>query len=68
MIESGNVFDDVPARLAAEQITTLLAAPNVSIERIVSCGDASPPGFWCDQDKSEWVIVLAGSAAILFDG
>ena len=37
------------------------------IERIVSTGQASPPGFWYDQDRPEWVIVLAGSAAVLFE-
>jgi cupin 2 domain-containing protein len=68
MIEGGNLFDDIPASLPAEQVTTLLAAPTVRIERIVSRGHISPPDFWYDQDKPEWVIVLAGSAAIQFEG
>jgi len=68
MIEGGNLFDDVPASLPAEQSTTLLAAPNARIERIVSRGHTSPPDFWYDQNKPEWVIVLAGSAAIRFEG
>jgi len=68
MIESGNLFADVPERLLAEQITPLLTAPNVRIERIVSLGHASAPDFWYDQPQAEWVIVLAGSAAIAFDG
>ena len=68
MIEGGNLFGDIPANLAAEQITTLFSATNVRIERIVSQGHTSPPDFWYDQDKPEWVIVLAGSAAIQFEG
>ena len=68
MIESGNVFAGIPDNLPAEQLTALLTAPNVRIERIVSRGHASPPGFWYDQPQAEWVIVLAGSAAIAFDG
>jgi cupin 2 domain-containing protein len=68
MIESGNVFAGIPETLAAEQLTALLTTPNVRIERIVSRGQASPPGFWYDQPQAEWVIVLAGSAAIAFDG
>ena len=64
MIESGNLFAGIPEMLAAEQLT----APNVRIERIVSRGHASPPDFWYDQPQAEWVIVLAGSAAIAFDG
>ena len=38
------------------------------IERIVSHGEASPPGFWYDQAGAEWVVVLVGSAGLLFDG
>ncbi|MSP47542.1 MAG: cupin domain-containing protein [Xanthobacteraceae bacterium] len=68
MIKSGNLFAGMPGTLAAEQITALLTAPNVRIERIVSHGQASPPGFWYDQPQAEWVIVLAGSAAIAFEG
>ena len=68
MIESGNLFAGIPDTLADEQFTMLLTTPNVRIERIVSRGHASPPGFWYDQPQAEWVIVLAGSAAIAFDG
>ena len=68
MIESGNLFAGIPGTLAAEQLTALLTTPNVRIERIVSRGHASPPDVWYDQPQAEWVIVLAGSAAIAFDG
>lgn len=64
----GNLFLEVPNDAADEQVTVLLATPNVRIERIVSSGQASPPGFWYDQDWSEWVIVLAGSAGLLIEG
>jgi cupin 2 domain-containing protein len=64
----GNLFADVPQRLAGEEITTLLASGAVRIERIVSCGQASPPGFWYDQPQAEWVVVLAGRAELAFDG
>ena len=67
-IPTGNVFADIPAALSAELFTPLLDAPNVRIERIVSLGHASPPGFWYDQPQAEWVIVLLGAAAILFEG
>jgi cupin 2 domain-containing protein len=68
MAETGDLFAAVPERAAEEQIATLLAAPHIRIERIVSTGQASPPGFWYDQDWSEWVIVLSGSAGLLLDG
>jgi cupin 2 domain-containing protein len=68
MAASGNLFADIPARLDREQITTLISAPDLRIERIVSRGQSSPPGFWYDQAQSEWIIVLAGSAMVTFDG
>ena len=52
----------------SELITMLLEADGLRIERIVSQGQASPAGFWYDQDENEWVMVLSGSAAIEFEG
>ncbi|UEM23416.1 cupin domain-containing protein [Skermanella mucosa] len=49
-------------------ITRLLAMPSVRVERIVSHGQVSPPGFWYDQDEGEWVLVLAGSAVLEVEG
>jgi cupin 2 domain-containing protein len=66
MTESDNLFADIPARPAHEEITTLLSSPTLRIERIVSRGQASAPGFWYDQPQAEWVIVLAGSARLRF--
>ena len=66
--DGGNLFAALPDRLDAEQIITLLANDNLRIERIVSTGQASPPGFWYDQPWAEWVLVLAGSAGLLFEG
>jgi len=68
MSSAGNLFADLPPETAAEQITDLAHAEGLRIERIVSHGQASPPGFWYDQDWAEWVIVLRGSAALLFEG
>ena len=67
-IDNGNLFAGIPNSLPHEQIDALLSTPHVRIERIVSQGHSSPPGFWYDQDKPEWVIVVAGSAAVLFEG
>ena len=63
-----NLFSALGHDSSAEKITALLAAPNVRIDRIVSNGQASPPGFWWDQDWAEWVILLTGSAGLLFEG
>ena len=67
-IDSGNLFAAIPDNLLHEQIDPLLSAPHARIERIVSRGHSSPPSFWYDQDKPEWVIVIAGSAAVRFEG
>jgi len=63
-----NLFANVPHELPEEEITELLSAPNVRIERIVSLGHASPPDEWYDQDRAEWVLLLAGSAGMVFEG
>jgi cupin 2 domain-containing protein len=65
---AGNLFAAVPARLTEEEITILAESPGARIERIVSTGHASPPGFWYDQDRTEWVMILAGSAGLLIEG
>jgi cupin 2 domain-containing protein len=67
-VNHGNLLDDVPAALAGEDLRTLLTTPDLWIERIVSTGQASPPGFWYDQDWAEWVLLLAGQAGLLIEG
>jgi cupin 2 domain-containing protein len=68
MVEAGNLFAKVPRALGAEEVSVLAQEGSTRIERIVSTGQASPPGFWYDQDWTEWVVLLAGSAGVLFEG
>jgi cupin 2 domain-containing protein len=58
---------DLPPASDAEQFVELLSRPGLRIERIVSAGQASPPGFWYDQPEGEWVLVLEGEARLAFD-
>ncbi len=67
MHETGNLFGNIPADVPEEFYTTVFRASGIRIERIVSHGQASPAGFWYDQDDNEWVIVLEGSAAVQFE-
>jgi len=67
-VSRGNLLADIPASLAREELLALLTTPDLRIERIVSTGQASPPGFWYDQDWAEWVLVLAGHAGLLIEG
>ena len=57
-----------PATPAAERFDLLLARSDATIERIVSFGHASEAGFWYDDPRDEWVVLLAGAAALQFDG
>ena len=50
-----------------ERVDTLLTGPHVRIERIVSTGQASPDGFWYDQEELEWVVLLTGAAGLRFE-
>ncbi|MFO0851217.1 MAG: cupin domain-containing protein [Gemmataceae bacterium] len=64
---SSNLFAELPTGLPAELVQSLADAPGIRIERIVSHGHASPPGFWYDQDEAEWVVVLTGAARLRFE-
>jgi cupin 2 domain-containing protein len=67
MTQGGNLLRDLPNAGAGEVIEQIVAAPGVRIERIVSFGQASPPGFWYDQPQAEWVLLLAGAARLRFE-
>jgi cupin 2 domain-containing protein len=62
--ESDNIFKSLPSAAAEECFTRIGGSGAVRIERIVSRGQASPPGFWYDQDTDEWVMVLRGRAGL----
>jgi cupin 2 domain-containing protein len=61
-----NLFSPLPEARAAETVELLLARPGLRLERIVSFGQASPPGFWYDQPEGEWVLLLKGAALLRF--
>jgi cupin 2 domain-containing protein len=61
-----NLLAPLPDARAAEAVSLLLRRPGLRIERIVSQGQASPPGFWYDQQEGEWIVLLAGAALLRF--
>ncbi|BBK33663.1 cupin 2 domain-containing protein [Stella humosa] len=63
-----NLLDPGVTSPAAEVTEPLLAAAGVRLERILSLGQASPPGFWYEQAEDEWVAVLAGRARLTIAG
>ena len=64
---TANLFADLPADLSAELTHQLATSHSVRVERIVSRGHTSPPGFWYDQDETEWVLVVRGAARLRFE-
>jgi cupin 2 domain-containing protein len=66
-ISSGNLFDLSAPAAPDEQVDALVEEAGVSIERIVSRGQASPPGFWYDSPRAEWVVLLSGAATLEFE-
>ena len=64
---TANLFAALPTVLADELFEPLVATRSFTLERIVSPGQASA-GDWYDQDRDEWVILLSGSAGLLFQG
>lgn len=64
---TNNLLDPLPPAARDEVLETLLTRGAVRIERIVSTGQASPPGFWYDQDETEFVVLLAGAARLRFE-
>jgi cupin 2 domain-containing protein len=66
MAAIANIFSSIPSRLPQELAEVLKTTASLRIERIVSHGHASPPGFWYDQDQHEWVLVVRGAARLRF--
>lgn len=67
MIEIQNLLRDASPDTAGESIELLLQHPCFKLERIVSRGKASPPGFWYDQEWNEWVCLVQGEARLLME-
>lgn len=62
-----NIFENIPDKLETEIFEDLLKTNNFKIERIVSEAHSSPDGFWYDQDKNEFVLLISGSAELEFE-
>ena len=61
-----NFFQNLSSVPAEEVFEPIIADDSIKIERIISNGQATPQGQWLAQDKDEWVILLKGSAGIMF--
>lgn len=68
LMKPNNIFADIPDRIPDEIFEDLAGSKNLKIERIISKGHSSPKKNWYDQDRNEWIILLKGSAGLLFKG
>ena len=63
-----NIFSGIQKHASDEILENIIQTDQFKIERIISRGHATADGEWYDQDKNEWVMVLKGSAGLLFEG
>ncbi|WP_296660845.1 cupin domain-containing protein [Paraburkholderia sp.] len=64
---SGNLFVGIEHEATDERFDRLVTRRGLVIERIISTGQANPDGFWYDDPREEWVVVLTGAAALQFE-
>ena len=67
-MEIKNLFTRSGPASGHEIFETLLKTDCLRLERILSTGQSTPHGQWYDQDADEWVVLLSGSAGLLFEG
>jgi cupin 2 domain-containing protein len=64
MKDVGNLLQGLPDAAQGEVFEALVRTGDVLVERIVSQGQASPPGVWYEQSRAEWVLLLQGAARL----
>lgn len=62
-----NIYSNLPANAKEEIFERLSGNESIDIERVISRGQRSPDGFWYDQPRDEFVLLLKGKAVIEFD-
>lgn len=62
-----NLFKLPPEIPTEELFEALIPDQGVLIERIISSGQVSPPGFWYEQERDEWVVLLQGKARLAWE-
>lgn len=62
-----NLLENLPINLEQEIFEDILKNEKFKIGRIVSHGQASPEGYWYDQEENEFVMLISGAAQLLFE-
>jgi len=63
-----SLFADLPFEAVEEVLTDLVRSDGFRLVRIVSDGQSTPQDEWYDQVECEWVVLIRGSAGLLFEG
>ena len=61
-----NLYSNFQMPENGSELSEILLDENVTIERIISTGQITPPDYWYDQARDEWVSLLQGNAVIQF--
>jgi cupin 2 domain-containing protein len=68
-VQAGNLRRGLPAQpVANETFERLIERSGLRIERIVSTGQSTPEGEWYDQERDEFVVLVAGAARLRIEG
>jgi cupin 2 domain-containing protein len=67
LIEKYNIFEKVFVDKKDEQFFEIFKNETIKVEKIVSNGQKSPENFWYEQEKSEYILLLSGSAILEFE-
>jgi len=67
-ITADNLYAALPEDLPEELVQVIGSVEGVRIERIVSRGHCSAEGFWYDQDRPEFVLLVCGEAKLALEG
>jgi cupin 2 domain-containing protein len=62
-----NIFSGIKNQSPEEIFETIIKTNQFKIERIISSRQSTDNEKWYDQDLDEWVILLKGSAGLLFE-
>ena len=61
------LLEKLPDASEKEICEQLFRDGKISVERITSKGQVSSDGFWYDEKRNEFVVVLQGQGIVLFD-
>lgn len=67
-MKTPNIFSNLPVFPKKDELIEQIIGGDVVIERIVSTGQSSPPDFYYEQEKNEFVILLKGAATLEIEG